>query len=345
MPANPTAGVPCRPGRRHCLKSLVAGAAMALGVAPLDAHAQHYRGLFNRASPELPTHAKRVVSLEFLFTESLLALDVTPVGVADPRGYAQWVRYRADRIEAGASVGTREQPNLEAIAALRPDLIVAYAYRHERLFDALSRIAPTVVFNVQPAQGEGDALDRMLAIFRAIGGMTGRAQAAAQVVADSEARIAVARDLALRDGFRDAPIALLNANAGGGNFWAYDNKDMIGALIGHLGARNALGWLDARQSMVNLSLGDLARHPEWSLIVVDNGAAPAYQLPVWRALPAVRDARVAFLPPSWGFGGPVSLDRITGLVGAAFTSMAPAMRARAALATSSRRESEARSWA
>lgn len=330
MPDNFFAGVPVDLARRRCLKSLAAGAVVVSGAGAFDAHAQHYRGLFNRASAELPTNARRVVSLEFLFTESLLALDVTPVGVADPRGYAQWVKYRADRIGADSSVGTREQPNLEAIAALRPDLIVAYAYRHERLFDALARIASTVVFNVQPAEGEGDALDRMLAVFRAIGGMTGRTAAASQIIADSEARIAVARATALRDGFRDAPMALLNANAGGGNFWAYDNKDMIGALIGHLGARNALGWLDARQSMVNLSLGDLARHPEWALIVVDDGAAPPYQLPVWRALPAVRDGRVAFLPPSWGFGGPVSLDRITGLVGSAFASMAPAMRARAA---------------
>ncbi|WP_169835015.1 iron-siderophore ABC transporter substrate-binding protein [Pandoraea oxalativorans] len=330
MPAKSDAGAPAHPARRRCLKYLAAGAVAMTGAVPLDVHAQNYRGLFNRASPVLPTPARRVVSLEFLFTESLLALDVTPIGVADPRGYTQWVKYRADRLRADSAVGTREQPNLEAIAALRPDLIVAYAYRHERLFDALARIAPTVVFNVQPAEGEGDALDRMLAIFRSLGGMTGRVDAAAQIVADSQARIAEARASALRDGFRDAPIALLNANAGGGNFWAYDNKDMIGALIGHLGARNALGWLDERQSMVNLSLGDLARHPEWSLIVVDNGAAPAYQLPVWRALPAVRDGRVAFLPPSWGFGGPVSLDRITGLVGTAFASMAPAMRARAA---------------
>ncbi|VVE25450.1 ABC transporter substrate-binding protein [Pandoraea anhela] len=332
MPAEFLAGAPVSDARRRCLKTLAAGAVMAAGAVPLSGQAQNYRGLFNRASPSLPTNARRVVSLEFLFTESLLALDVTPVGVADPRGYAQWVKYRADRIGADSSVGTREQPNLEAIAALRPDLIVAYAYRHERLFDALARIAPTVVFNVQPAPGEGDALERMLAIFHAIGGMTGRTAAATQIVAHSEARIAAARAAALRDGFRNAPMALLNANAGGGNFWAYDNKDMIGALIGHLGARNALGWLDARQSMVNLSLGDLAQHPEWSLIVVDNGAAPAYQLPVWRALPAVREGRVAFLPPSWGFGGPVSLDRITGLVEAAFASMAPAMRARAAAA-------------
>ncbi|MDR3399075.1 MAG: iron-siderophore ABC transporter substrate-binding protein [Pandoraea sp.] len=324
------AHTPVSHGRRRALNYLAAGTAMTIGTFAADSRAQGFRGLFNRASPELPTNARRVVSLEFLFTESLLALDVTPVGVADPRGYTQWVKYRAERLGSDSSVGTREQPNLEAIAALRPDLIIAYAYRHERLFDALARIAPTVVFNVQPAQGEGDALDRMLAIFRSIGDMTGRPEAAAQIVRDSESRIAVARSTALRDGFRHAPIALLNANAGGGNFWAYDNKDMIGALISHLGARNALGWLDARQSMVNLSLGDLARHPEWSLIVVDKGDAPAYQLPVWRALPAVRDGRVAFLPPSWGFGGPVSLDRITGLVGSAFASMAPAMRARAA---------------
>jgi iron complex transport system substrate-binding protein len=42
------------------------------------------------------------------------------------------------------AVGTIAEPNLEAIAALRPDLILSNRARHEDLYDELSQIAPTV---------------------------------------------------------------------------------------------------------------------------------------------------------------------------------------------------------
>ncbi|NUR87113.1 MAG: iron-siderophore ABC transporter substrate-binding protein [Nonomuraea sp.] len=42
------------------------------------------------------------------------------------------------------TVGTLEQPSLEKIAALKPDLIVSAKVRHEALYDKLAKIAPTV---------------------------------------------------------------------------------------------------------------------------------------------------------------------------------------------------------
>lgn len=41
-------------------------------------------------------------------------------------------------------VGTIEEPNLEAIAALEPDLVISSKVRHEQIYDELSAIAPTV---------------------------------------------------------------------------------------------------------------------------------------------------------------------------------------------------------
>src|SRR3546814_6831851 len=41
-------------------------------------------------------------------------------------------------------VGLIEEPNLEAIAAQRPDLILGAKERHEALYEELSGIAPTV---------------------------------------------------------------------------------------------------------------------------------------------------------------------------------------------------------
>jgi iron complex transport system substrate-binding protein len=53
-----------------------------------------------------------------------------------------------DRTTFGAeaqAVGTLAEPNLEKIAELDPDLIITAKVRHEKLYDQLSAIAPTVM--------------------------------------------------------------------------------------------------------------------------------------------------------------------------------------------------------
>src|SRR5690606_19543614 len=49
-----------------------------------------------------------------------------------------------DDAESAVAVGSLEEPNLEQIAELEPDLILSAKVRHEKLYEQLSRIAPTV---------------------------------------------------------------------------------------------------------------------------------------------------------------------------------------------------------
>lgn len=86
---------------------------------------------------------ERVVTLGQGATDAALALGVTPVGAADPWG-GQWYAYLADQVEGITSIGSETEPNLEAIAALQPDLIIGSQTRHEAIYDQLTQIAPTV---------------------------------------------------------------------------------------------------------------------------------------------------------------------------------------------------------
>lgn len=86
---------------------------------------------------------QRVVTLGQGATDATLALGVTPVGVVDPWG-GEWYAYLADQVQGIASVGSETQPNLEAISALQPDLILGSKLRHQAVHRQLSAIAPTV---------------------------------------------------------------------------------------------------------------------------------------------------------------------------------------------------------
>ncbi|MEI8412448.1 MULTISPECIES: ABC transporter substrate-binding protein [unclassified Kribbella] len=99
---------------------------------------------------EIPTKPKRVVALDASFVDATLILDTPVVGYTDYRSInGKLPDYLGeDRTTYGSeaqAVGTLAEPNLEKIAALDPDLIITAKVRHEKLYDQLSAIAPTVM--------------------------------------------------------------------------------------------------------------------------------------------------------------------------------------------------------
>lgn len=87
---------------------------------------------------------KRVVILTNEGTEALLALGVTPVGAVQSWLGDPWYAHIEDKMADAEVVGQESQVNIEAIAKLKPDLIIGNKLRQEDIYDQLSAIAPTV---------------------------------------------------------------------------------------------------------------------------------------------------------------------------------------------------------
>ena len=104
---------------------------------------------------EITGTPQRIVALEWTYAEDLLALGVQPVGVADIAGMNKWVEMKEFSLSPDVvDVGTRQEPNLEKISQLNPDLIITAKNRAQNTYDDLSVIAPTVVFDTYRAEGE-----------------------------------------------------------------------------------------------------------------------------------------------------------------------------------------------
>ncbi|GED54769.1 MULTISPECIES: ABC transporter substrate-binding protein [Brevibacillus] len=88
---------------------------------------------------------QRVVVLTAQGVETLVKLGVKPVGAVgsftDPTQFYEPVK---PHLEGTKVVGSESQPNLEAIMALKPDLILGMKFRHEKIYEQLKAIAPTV---------------------------------------------------------------------------------------------------------------------------------------------------------------------------------------------------------
>ncbi len=93
---------------------------------------------------EVPEKPERVVILTNEGTEALLSMGVKPVGAVQSWLGDPWYDHIADDMEGVEVVGTESDINLEAIAALNPDLIIGNKMRQEKFYDQLSDIAPTV---------------------------------------------------------------------------------------------------------------------------------------------------------------------------------------------------------
>ncbi|MFD9411979.1 ABC transporter substrate-binding protein [Streptomyces sp. NPDC059989] len=98
---------------------------------------------------ELKAAPKRVVVLDVGELDNVVSLGLQPVGYAPSEGDEGIPDYLKKDAGEPKSVGTINNLNLEAINALKPDLILGSQLRAADKYEALSKIAPTV-FAIRP---------------------------------------------------------------------------------------------------------------------------------------------------------------------------------------------------
>ncbi|GAA3081025.1 iron-siderophore ABC transporter substrate-binding protein [Streptomyces rectiviolaceus] len=102
-----------------------------------------------RGKTELKTRPERVVVLDVGELDNVVSLGVKPVGYAPTEGDDGIPGYLKKDAGNPKDVGTINALNLEAIANLKPDLIIGSELRAAKLYPQLSKIAPTV-FSIRP---------------------------------------------------------------------------------------------------------------------------------------------------------------------------------------------------
>lgn len=280
--------------RLRLTRRAVVGAASILLAAPAF------------AAPALAVPAPRVVAFDWGIVETLLGLGVVPVGVAEARDYGYWVGEPA--LPAGvADVGLRLEPNLEAVARLKPDLIVITP-QLEALEPALARIAPTLRLAIFAAGGDVWARARHAAL--ALADATGRADAGARLLAAADAALEAARP-------RVAPLVgrplYLASFVDARHVRVYGRGSLFDAVLGRLGLANAFAGPASFWGFATFGLEHLAAPAEAALLIFEPVPREARETmaqgPLWRRLPMVEAGRVGLLPPVWSFGGLVSAMR------------------------------------
>lgn len=134
--------------RLALIAAVVAGLALAgCGTAKEDAGdgAATVEVTHAMGTTKVPAAPKRVVVLDTDKVDTALTLGVKPVGAARAGELTGWPTYfGAGATDGIKEVGVLDEPDLEGIAALKPDLILGSKFRQEKYYAELSKIAPTV---------------------------------------------------------------------------------------------------------------------------------------------------------------------------------------------------------
>ncbi|ADO57201.1 ABC transporter substrate-binding protein [Paenibacillus polymyxa] len=294
------------------------------GSKPTEAATGPVTVKHNRGELTLDKPAQRVVVLEWTFTEDLIALGVQPVGNADNANYKVYVTPEAALDSNVVDVGTRNEPNLEAIAALKPDLIISNFDGNEAIYEQLKAIAPTIEYNLN--DGNGYDYDKMVEIFNSIAVALGKEDKAKQVLADLDQHYAEAKQKLAAADKSDFHFILTQAftsqNAASLRMFS-DNSVVVGTLA-KIGLVN--DWKPSKVesygfSTVGIEALSAVQDSNFIYIVQPDDNVFGSSMKnnsVWNGLKFVKEKRTYPLASTtWTFGGPVSSKGLVdGVVGA-----------------------------
>ncbi len=249
---------------------------------------------------------RRIVALEWLPAELLLALGVMPLGVAEIPNYRLWFA-EPQLPESVIDVGFRTEPNMELLAQLRPSLMV-YSAGYGPSVEKMSRIGPTMGFTFNNDAGRPltmakeslrqlaqrlaipDAAEQYLHIFS-----TFMQQARAQFQPYTR------RPLLLFS-FIDSTHVLIIAK-----------NRLFQEVMDELGIENAWREETSFWGRVVVGIERLADIQDANAICFGHGdeamMAQVERSPLWQALPFVRQQRWQRVPAVWLYGSTLSAMR------------------------------------
>lgn len=270
--------------RQRALISILAGVVVATGCRADRQVAASILDDWGRPVV-LAAPARRIVSLAPATTELVFALGLGGRLV----GRTTWCAYPAEA-RAVADVGNGIGPNVEAVAAQRPDLVLLYASEANRAalerFEALGMSVAVIRLDL--------AADLRRAA-RLIGRLAGESAAAEVLIASFDSALSAASRAAV-----PAPrlAARIYVDIEGNPPLTLGSGSYVTEIIRAAGAENVFADLPQPSAVVSLE-AIVAREPDFVLAISSDTLrrrASIASRPGWRALRAVREGRIVVAP-------------------------------------------------
>jgi iron complex transport system substrate-binding protein len=252
----------------------------------------------------IPAEPKRIIDLTGSAIGNLLVLGIKPVAATQDALKNPFHEGKLDDI-----INIGEEPNIEAILELEPDLIITFDYIDEAQYEQLAQIAPVVRLKY----GAGTPSDLLLEF----GEITAKEESAQSWIEAWNAKIAEVKPK-ITAVVGDKTVSILQPHAKGIYAWG-DKGGRGGEIIhGDLGLKAPAiiqkALIDGNEFGSDLTLellpeyaGDYIFTSNWGWD--DGDSNIVYGSKVWKALPAVKNNQVYFINEKGSYyNDPISLE-------------------------------------
>lgn len=266
-----------------------------------------------RGEVEIPANPKRIVDLsgnsDIL---SILGYKVVGTANSDAYDYTKFPSYLEETLSGAKILGYSMQDTMdvEAVMNLNPDLIVISTVQ-EKMYDALSEIAPTVMIQLEALNWKDDV--------RALGKVFGKEDVANEWIANYEAKAKDAGDK-IKAKYGD-DTTYLSFLASGGQFFVFDGAGFGDVLYNDMGLAKPAGMPE--QTDISLPVvtyeGLAAIKADYIFaIATDEDLAQLEANSIWNNLPAVKNGNVVILESSPYFNqgySPIGREKLVDEIG------------------------------
>ena len=233
--------------------------------------------------------------------DDVTLLGITPVGAVSPHMKTEggFPNYLKDKIKDTKDVGPMNEPNLELIASLKPDLILSSKVRHAKVYDQLNAIAPTVL-----AETTGFPWKENLALYAQA---LGKEDEAKKALADYEARAhKLGETIKAKYNGKMPTASVVRFVAGPTRLYA--KASYSGVVLKDVGLARPASQ-DVDKNIIEVSAEQI-NQADADLVFVTTADDPSktkesevQQTPVWQGLNAVKDSKVFTVPDETWMSG------------------------------------------
>ncbi|GHH00285.1 ABC transporter substrate-binding protein [Streptomyces lanatus] len=253
---------------------------------------------------KVPSQPKRVVVLDTGELDDVTLLGIDPVGAVAPHFKTEggFPTYLDGELKDTVDVGPLLEPNLEKIASLKPDLILSSKVRHEKVYDKLSAIAPTVF-----TETTGGVWKENLKVHAEALGL--EKEAAAKLKEYETQAKALGEAVKKKDGGKMPTVSVVRFIAGPTRL--YQSNSYSGVVLDDIGFQRPKSQVssDPEVTMKDVSPEQIDQADADLIFVTAADAEDKTQKqqvvsnPVWKDLPAVKDGKVFEVPDETWMSG------------------------------------------
>lgn len=256
------------------------------------------------------TTPKKVVALDWVLSETVLSLGVELEGIADAKGYQQWV-VKPELNQDVTDVGSRREPNLELLTKLKPDVILISEHM-AAAYHQLNKIAPVLVYSVYSQKKQ--PIESATAITLSLGKLFDQEQRAQQIIADTKQRLHDNGEKIQAAGNSDKPLIFARF-INDKTLRIHSQGSLAQATIQAMGLKN--DWQEPTNLWGFSTTGvvRLAEHQQTNVMLfgplTENEKNQLTQSALWQAMEFTRTDSVYELPSIWTFGGLIAAQRFS----------------------------------